>query len=72
MSVGEPFVDEGEVAALEDRQLLGVDLPVVLGMEDMMDRREADILVAASVAGDEVPVQQFVVVSDVAAAVIRT
>ena len=66
-----PFVDEGNVAALEDRQLLGVDLPVVLGMKDMMNRREADILVAASIARDEVPVQKFVVVSGGDAELIR-
>ena len=39
-----------------------LDLPVVLGVEDVVDGGQADILVAAAVAGDEVAVEQFVVV----------
>ena len=57
-----PFVDEGEIAALQNRQLLRIDLAIVLGMEDVVHGREADVLVAAAVAGDEVAVEQFVVV----------
>ena len=44
----------------------GVDLvghPVVLGVEDVVHRGEADVLVAAAVAGDEVLVQQGGVVA---------
>ena len=39
-----------------------IDQPVVLGVEDRVDRGEADVLVHAAVAGDVVRVQQFVVV----------
>ena len=63
----QPIVDEGQIARLQDRELMGVDLPVVLGMEDVVDRGEADILVAAPVAGDEVPVEKLVVVFEIAA-----
>ena len=45
-----------------------LDQPVVLGMEHMMDRGQADVLVDATVAGDEVGVEQFVVVLGVAVA----
>ena len=42
---------------------LGVlDQPVVLGVEDVVDGGQADVLVGAAVAGDEVGVKQFVVV----------
>ena len=34
----------------------------MLGMEDMVDCGQADILVGAAVAGDEVSIEQFVVV----------
>ena len=64
----EPLVDEGEVVGGEDRFLGVPDQPVVLGMEDMMDGGEADILVHAAVAGDEVGVEQLVVVLGVAVA----
>ena len=36
--------------------------PVVLGMEHVVDRGQADVLVGAAVAGDEVRVEQLVVV----------
>ena len=45
-----------------------IDHAVVLGMEDMVDGGQADVLVHAAVAGDEVGVQQFVVVLGVAVA----
>ena len=72
--VDQPFVQEGDglglrCAASEHRlgvgehDVLGVlDEPVVLGVEDMVDGGQADILVGAAVAGDEVRVEQFVVV----------
>ena len=51
--------------------LMCVDEPVVLGVEDLMDRGQSDVLVAAAVAGDEVRVEELVVVRDLAAAIIR-
>ena len=39
-----------------------VDQPIVLGMEDLVDRAERDVLVAATVTADEVRVQHLVVV----------
>ena len=39
-----------------------MDLAVVLRVEDVVNGREADVLVAAAVARDEVTVEQFVVV----------
>ena len=39
-----------------------VDQPVVLGVEDVVDGGQADVLVPAAVAGDEVRVEQLVVV----------
>ena len=68
MSTREPLVDEGEVVGGEHSVLGVLDQPVVLGMEDVMDRGEADILVHAAVAGDEVGVEQLVVVLGVAVA----
>ena len=58
----QPLVDEGHVLGRE-HDLLGVlDQPVVLGVEDVVDGGQADVLVGAAVAGDEVGVEQFVVV----------
>ncbi len=46
-----------------EHDFLGVlDKPVMLGMEDMVDCGQADILVGAAVAGDEVSIEQLVVV----------
>jgi hypothetical protein len=39
------------------------DQPVVLGVEDGVHRRQRDVLVAAAVTGDEVQVEQLVVVA---------
>ena len=50
------------IAAGENRRLDLVDLPVVLGVEDVVDGGEADVLVAAAVARHEVTVEQLVVV----------
>ena len=48
---------------LGEHDLLGVlDQPVVLGVEDVVDGGQADVLVGAAVAGDEVRVEQLVVV----------
>ena len=49
----------------EDHFLGVFDHPVMLGMEDVVHRGQADVLVDAAVAGDEVPVEQFVVVGAV-------
>ena len=68
----QPFVEEGEVAASggrEDRRLVGFDGPVMLRMEDRVHRGQRDILIAAPVAGDEVRIEQFVVVGQVVAVV---
>ncbi len=54
----QPFVEEGQVAWSRSTTVLGMlDQPVVLGVEDVMDRGEADILVGAAVASHEVRVQ---------------
>ena len=50
------------VTAGEHRRLDLLDLPIVLGVEDVVDGGESDVLVAAAVAGDEVRVEQLVVV----------
>jgi hypothetical protein len=42
--------------------LVVVDQPVVFGVKNCMDRGQADVLVAAPVAGDEVAVEQLIVV----------
>ncbi len=52
----QPFIDEGHVARAQDGQLLGLDLPVVFRVEDVVDGGQADVLIAASVAGGEVGV----------------
>ena len=58
----QPLIEEREIVR-GNRDVLDVlDQPVVLGVEHEVDGREADILVAAAVAGDEVGVEQFVVV----------
>ena len=63
---GKPLVEEREIVASARIDLLGVlDQPVVLGVEDVVDGGQADVLVDAAVAGDEVRVEQLVVVSTV-------
>ena len=48
---------------------LGVlDEPVVLGVEHVVDGGQADVLVDAAVAGDEVRIEQLVVVFGIAVA----
>ena len=80
--VSQPLVQEGHGLGLRravrqhrmgirEHDVLGVlDEPVVLGMEDVVDGGQADILVGAAVAGDVVRIEQFVVV-DSGAAVTR-
>ncbi|MNV95768.1 hypothetical protein D3C71_1907000 [compost metagenome] len=52
---------------MQNGHLLHVGLAIVLGVEDVVHGRQTDILVAAAVAGDEVAVEQFVVIFGVAA-----
>ena len=65
-----PVGRERDVAVVEvglDRVLDLGDEAVVLGVEDVLDRGQADVLVHPAVAGDIVLVQQLVVVSGVVA-----
>ena len=63
----QPLVEEGEIASLQQRQLLLVDLAVVFRVEDVVNGRETDVLVAAAIAGDEVTIEQLVVVFELLA-----
>ncbi len=54
--------DAGRGGVVGEDVLEVVDQPVVLGMEDLVDRAERDVLVAATVAAGEVRVQHLVVV----------
>ena len=59
----------GECRPVAEGHFLGMlDEPVVLGMEHVVDGGQADVLVGAPVAGDEVRVEQLVVVFGVAVA----
>ena len=60
----QPFIDEGQVVGRQYDFLGVLDKPVVLGMEDVVDGRQADILVGAAVAGDEMRIEQFVVINE--------
>ena len=67
----EPLVDKGRVRRAQDGQLLRFDLAIVLRVEHVMNGGQADILVAAPVAGGEVGVQQFVVIGHLSATEVR-
>ena len=58
----QPLVEEVRSPDASAICLRVLDLPVVLGVEDVVDGGQADVLVAAAVAGDEVRVEQLVVV----------
>ena len=58
----QPFVDECHVLGREHDFLGVLDQAVVLGVEDVVDGGEADVLVCAAVAGDEVGIEKLVVV----------
>ena len=58
----EPFIDEGDVVRRQHHTLGVLQQPVVLGVEHVMDCGQADVLVAATIAGYEVRVEQLVVV----------
>ena len=66
--VDEPFIDEGKVVARQHGVLGVLDQPIVLGMEHVVDRGQADVLVDATVTGDEMGVEQLVVVFSIAVA----
>ena len=61
-----PLGDEVGIVRSVDHVLDMLDQPVVLGVEDEVDGGQADVLVAAAVAGDEVGVEQLVVVRGLA------
>ena len=65
---GQPFVDEGKVVARQDDVLGVLDQPIVLGVEHVVYGGQADVLVDATVTGDEVGVEQLVVVFGIAVA----
>ena len=54
--------DKGGIAGGQNRRLDFVDLAVVLRVEYVVDGGQGDVLIATAVAGDEVPVEQLVVV----------
>ena len=58
----QPFIDEGDVVRRQHHTFGVLQQPVVLGVEHVMDCGEADVLVAATIAGYEVRVEQLVVV----------
>ena len=58
----QPLVQEREIAVGQDRCLIGFDEAIVFGMENVVNRGEADVLVAAPITRDEVCTQHFVVV----------
>ena len=64
----QPLIEEVNVARAEDHVLRMLDDTVMLGMENVVDCGEADVLVRTPVAGDEMRVEQFVVVFSVLAA----
>ena len=60
-----PFVQKGEITVLSgsNRPLLDLlDNAVVLGMEDVVNRGQADVLIATPVTGDEMRVKEFVII----------
>ena len=66
----QPLVQERDIVRRESDVLDVLDEPVVLGVEDVMHRGQADVLVAAAISGDEVRVEELVVVRDFAAAIV--
>ena len=64
----EPFVEEGKSSVASTTCLGVLHQPIVLGMEHVVDGGQADVLVDAPVTGDEMRVEQFVVVFGIAVA----
>ena len=58
----QPIRDEGGIATVRNLAFDNIDQAVVLGVEDVVDRKQADVFVTAAVTGDVVGVQQFIVV----------
>ncbi|ELS26770.1 hypothetical protein ppKF707_2357 [Metapseudomonas furukawaii] len=58
----QPFIDEGDIVARQHRGLGLLHQAVVLGVEDRMHRRQADVLVDPAIARHVVGVQQLVVI----------
>ena len=58
----EPLVEEGNVTAFERDALVIHNQTIVLVVEDCVERCEARVFVDAAIAGNEVGVEQFVVV----------
>ena len=67
----QPFVDEGQLATGKNGLLHLVDLTVMLGVENVVDGGQAEVLVAAAVTRDVVAIQQFVVIGLVLAELVR-
>ena len=64
----EPFIDEGQVVGRQHGILGVLDQPIMLGVEHVVDSGQADVLVDATVTGDEMGVEQLVVVFGIAVA----
>ena len=58
----QPFADESRVIAGQHLCLDRLDQAVVLGVEDVVDCRQADVLVAASITRDIVRTQQLIII----------
>ena len=58
----QPLVDKGHVLAGEHDFLGMLYQPVMLGMEDVVDGGQADVFIDAAVAGNEVRIEQFIVI----------
>ena len=64
---GQPFVDEGQLATVEDGLLHFGGLAVVFAVEHVVHRGQAEVFVATAISCDEMTIQQFVVVGFVLA-----
>ena len=58
-----PLIDEREIARIKDASLGVVAEAVVLAMENRVDSRKRDILVATTITTNEVLAEKFVIVS---------
>ncbi|MDT4861689.1 hypothetical protein FQZ97_963040 [compost metagenome] len=58
----QPFVDKRQVTAIENGLLVVLDQPIMFGVEDGMDRSQANVFVATTIASDEVTIQQLIVI----------
>ena len=67
--IEQPFVDESDVAAGQNRRLIGFDGPVVLGVENAVDGSERNVFIAPAIARDEMRFQHFIVIGETAAVI---